>query len=92
MVKEVNDFRTPIGATMGELIRATPRDRVSRIFLEEKLFNTWYHGRVVLIGDGKFSPMLSKNIRIINIELTISLFTFLISLPRQLATRYVMAR
>ncbi|KAG0296749.1 hypothetical protein BGZ96_008609 [Linnemannia gamsii] len=51
MIKEVDDFRTPLGATMGELIRATPQDRVSRIFLEEKLYDTWYHGRVVLIGD-----------------------------------------
>ncbi|KAG0076343.1 hypothetical protein BGZ90_008815 [Linnemannia elongata] len=51
MIKEVNDFRTPLGATMGELIRATSQDRFSRIFLEEKLFDTWYHGRVVLIGD-----------------------------------------
>ncbi|KAK3844058.1 MAG: hypothetical protein J3R72DRAFT_98130 [Linnemannia gamsii] len=51
MIKEVDEFRTPLGATMGELIRATPQDQISRIFLEEKLFDTWYHGRVVLIGD-----------------------------------------
>lgn len=57
IINEVNDFRTPLGATMGELIRATPQDRVSRIFLEEKLFDTWYHGRVVLIGDGKYSSI-----------------------------------
>lgn len=58
MIKEVNDFRTPLGATMGELIHATSQDRFSRIFLEEKLFDTWYHGRVVLIGDGKCSSSL----------------------------------
>ncbi|KAF9144964.1 hypothetical protein BG015_012052 [Linnemannia schmuckeri] len=57
MIKEVNDFRTPLGLSMGELIRATPRDRISRIFLEEKLFDTWHHGRVVLIGDGAVNAM-----------------------------------
>ncbi|KAF9090380.1 hypothetical protein BGX23_006017 [Mortierella sp. AD031] len=51
MNQEVNEFRTPLGATMGELIRATPKERISRVFLEEKLFEMWYHGRVVLIGD-----------------------------------------
>ncbi|KAF9913117.1 hypothetical protein EC991_003576 [Linnemannia zychae] len=51
MIKDVNEFSTPLGATMGDLIRATPQDRISRIFLEEKLVDTWFHGRVVLIGD-----------------------------------------
>ncbi|KAG0274751.1 hypothetical protein BGZ95_009492 [Linnemannia exigua] len=51
MIKEVDEFRTPLGATIGELIRATAQDRISHIFLEEKLFDTWHHGRVVLIGD-----------------------------------------
>ncbi|KAI1287761.1 hypothetical protein EDD11_010197 [Mortierella claussenii] len=60
MAKEVRDF--PIassinnGTTLGNLIDETPY--VSKIMLEEKLFETWYSGRTVLIGDAchKFLP------------------------------------
>lgn len=51
MIAEVKDFLTPFGGTMGELIAATPRDKISRVFLEDKLFETWHAGRTVLIGD-----------------------------------------
>ncbi|KAK5828842.1 hypothetical protein F5H01DRAFT_10594 [Linnemannia elongata] len=37
--------------TVGELIDATPGDRVSKVMLESKLFKTWHHERTVLIGD-----------------------------------------
>ena len=37
---------------MGNAIRSTPRDRISKVVLEEKLFQTWHGGRTVLIGDG----------------------------------------
>ncbi|KAF9170399.1 hypothetical protein BGX21_010219 [Mortierella sp. AD011] len=50
MIKEVRDFRVPIG-TLGDLIDATPKNGISRVFLEDKLFETWNHGRTVLIGD-----------------------------------------
>lgn len=52
MIKEVYDFPTPYGP-LGQFIDATPRNRISKVFLEEKLFETWYHGRTVLIGDGR---------------------------------------
>ncbi|KAF9908822.1 hypothetical protein BX616_011370, partial [Lobosporangium transversale] len=42
---------TPFGGTMGDLIEATPRDLISNVYLEEKLFETWNHGRIALIGD-----------------------------------------
>ncbi|KAF9142595.1 hypothetical protein BG015_000745 [Linnemannia schmuckeri] len=52
MIKEVRDFLIPFGNnTLGDLIDATPRDNISRVFLEDKLFETWHHGRTVLIGD-----------------------------------------
>ncbi|KAF8944547.1 hypothetical protein BGZ47_004103 [Haplosporangium gracile] len=53
MVKEVRNFLIPFGNnnTLGDLIDATPRDNISRVFLEDKLFETWHHGRTVLIGD-----------------------------------------
>ncbi|KAG0010191.1 hypothetical protein BGZ80_001696 [Entomortierella chlamydospora] len=50
MIKEVRDFRIPTG-TLGDLIDATPKERISRMFLEGRLFGTWTHGRTVLIGD-----------------------------------------
>ncbi|KAG0381007.1 hypothetical protein BGX24_001195 [Mortierella sp. AD032] len=37
--------------TVGEIIDATPNDRVSKVMLESKMFKTWYHERTVLIGD-----------------------------------------
>ncbi|KAF9345399.1 hypothetical protein BGX26_003167 [Mortierella sp. AD094] len=52
------DKTTPVGGLVRDLVEATPKDEVSKIFLEEKLFETWYHGRTVLIGDAchKFLP------------------------------------
>jgi hypothetical protein len=43
---------------MGDLIRDTPPDLISRVFLEDKVFKTWYHGRTILIGDGKKTLMM----------------------------------
>ncbi|KAK3848256.1 MAG: hypothetical protein J3R72DRAFT_430270 [Linnemannia gamsii] len=45
------NFPCPIGGTMGDLFDQTPREVVSKVVLEEKLYQTWHHGRVVLIGD-----------------------------------------
>ncbi|KAF9548491.1 hypothetical protein EC957_006304 [Mortierella hygrophila] len=50
MIKSVAHFKTPYG-TLGELINATPKDIVSRVFLEDMLYQTWHHDRTVLIGD-----------------------------------------
>ncbi|KAF9158289.1 hypothetical protein BGX21_011027 [Mortierella sp. AD011] len=57
MIKDVYNFPTPYGP-LGLLIDATPRERISKVFLEEKLFETWHHDRIVLIGDAahKMSP------------------------------------
>lgn len=38
--------------TMGDLIDRTPKELISKVMLEEKLFETWFGGRVVLLGDG----------------------------------------
>ncbi|KAG0091570.1 hypothetical protein BGZ93_004776 [Podila epicladia] len=56
MTEEIRDFITPYG-TMGDLIDATPKDVISQVYLEDKLFETWHHGRVVLIGDGAVNAM-----------------------------------
>ncbi|KAG0352944.1 hypothetical protein BG005_007693 [Podila minutissima] len=56
MCKEVRDFPIPGGInnnlTLGDLIDKTPQHLISKVMLEEKVFDTWYHGRTVLLGDG----------------------------------------
>ncbi|KAF9993929.1 hypothetical protein BGZ79_001350 [Entomortierella chlamydospora] len=53
MIKQFQDLPCAFGGTMKEIFDATPRDLMSKVFLEEKVFQTWYHGRTVLIGDGE---------------------------------------
>lgn len=58
MCKEVRHFKLPVGnegkvVTMGNLFDKTPKDLISKVMLEEKLFDTWYGGRTVLLGDCK---------------------------------------
>ncbi|KAG0031944.1 hypothetical protein BGZ82_006737 [Podila clonocystis] len=55
MCKEVRHFRPPGGkdgkaTTMSDLID-TPKNSISKVMLEEKVFETWYSGRTVLLGD-----------------------------------------
>jgi len=38
---------------MGEMMNDTPKLQISKVYLKERVFKTWYHGRTVLIGDGK---------------------------------------
>ncbi|KAF9410339.1 hypothetical protein BGZ94_001677 [Podila epigama] len=55
MCEEVRDFAIPGGVnnnlTMSDLIDRTPKDLISKVMLEEKVFDTWHHGRIVLMGD-----------------------------------------
>ena len=53
MVKEFQDRPCPYGGTMGDLFNATPKETVAKVYLDHKMFETWFHGRSVLIGDGK---------------------------------------
>ncbi|KAG0366933.1 hypothetical protein BGZ54_004679 [Gamsiella multidivaricata] len=50
MIEKVCEFKTPYGK-MGDLFDATPKDQISRVFLEDMVYETWYHSRTVLIGD-----------------------------------------
>ncbi|KAG0291675.1 hypothetical protein BGZ96_004927, partial [Linnemannia gamsii] len=47
------DFRLPIGTgkTLGDLYDKTPKELISKVMLEEKVFSTWHSGRTVLLGD-----------------------------------------
>ncbi|KAF9434690.1 hypothetical protein BGZ76_007605 [Entomortierella beljakovae] len=57
-LKEYRDLPCPLGGTMGEIFDATPKELISKVLLEEKMFKTWYNGRSVLLGDAchKFHP------------------------------------
>lgn len=57
MCKQVRHFKVPGGKdgkilTIGDLIDRTPKDLISKVMLEEKVFSTWHGGRTVLLGDG----------------------------------------
>jgi hypothetical protein len=60
MAKDVRDFAIPHGEnrTIGDLIDMTPKERISKVMLEEKFFKTWHDGRTVLLGDGKETRLL----------------------------------
>ncbi|KAG0299209.1 hypothetical protein BGZ98_010251 [Dissophora globulifera] len=50
--RELLDARCAMGVgTVRDFLSHTPRSQMSRIDLEERLYKTWYHGRMVLIGD-----------------------------------------
>ncbi|KAF9557604.1 hypothetical protein EC968_007537 [Mortierella alpina] len=49
--EDVRSFKCPYGGSVMELIEATPKGLVSKVLLEEKMYRTWYNGRVVLVGD-----------------------------------------
>ncbi|KAF9176275.1 hypothetical protein BGZ50_001183, partial [Haplosporangium sp. Z 11] len=54
MIMEVRDFPVPCGKdakTLGDLIDLTVLEDTSRVMLEDKMFETWYSGRAVLLGD-----------------------------------------
>ncbi|KAF8940330.1 hypothetical protein BGZ58_006977 [Dissophora ornata] len=56
MIQEIYDFKTPYGI-LGDLIDATPKERISKVALEDKMFETWHYGRCVLIGDGAVNAL-----------------------------------
>ncbi|KAK3835608.1 MAG: hypothetical protein J3R72DRAFT_451234 [Linnemannia gamsii] len=62
MCEEVRNFPIIAGGdkklTIGDLIDWTPRELISKVMLEEKVFQTWFGGRTALIGDAchKLSP------------------------------------
>ncbi|KAG0277550.1 hypothetical protein BGZ95_005752 [Linnemannia exigua] len=57
IIGTVQDFPVTFGGKLGDIISATPKDRISKVMLEEKLFETWYHGGIVLLGDGGMNAM-----------------------------------
>ncbi|KAF9563298.1 hypothetical protein EC968_004882 [Mortierella alpina] len=61
MCQQTRDFPIPGGSgtmVLGDLFDRTPQDLISKVMLEEKVFETWYAGRTVLLGDAchKLNP------------------------------------
>ncbi|KAF9411466.1 hypothetical protein BGZ94_001343 [Podila epigama] len=57
MCRQVRNFKVPGGKdgrvlTLGDYIDLSPKEYISKVMLEEKVFETWYHDRTVLLGDG----------------------------------------
>ncbi|KAF9966689.1 hypothetical protein BGZ70_001588 [Mortierella alpina] len=60
MCQLTRDFPIPGGSgtmVLGDLFDKTPQDLISKVMLEEKVFETWYSGRTVLVGDGAITAM-----------------------------------
>ncbi|KAF9401255.1 hypothetical protein BGX21_002222 [Mortierella sp. AD011] len=51
MANACRGFPCPYGGTLADLIDKTPVDKISKVLLEEKFFETWHYGRTVLLGD-----------------------------------------
>jgi len=67
IVPMLNEFREkpcPYGGILGDLFDATPQDTISKVYLEHKMFDTWFYKRSVLIGDGKLKTFKKKNLSI----------------------------
>ncbi|KAF8947929.1 hypothetical protein BGZ47_007325 [Haplosporangium gracile] len=63
MCDETRNFPIAFGngkMTLGDLYDRTPKELISKVMLEEKVFKTWYHGRTVLLGDEDVSQMFSE--------------------------------
>ncbi|OAQ29398.1 FAD/NAD(P)-binding domain-containing protein [Linnemannia elongata AG-77] len=65
MMDEIRHFKTPYG-TMGDLFDATDIERVSKVYFEDMLFETWNHGRTVLIGDAAHKILPSSGAGAVN--------------------------
>ncbi|KAG0067400.1 hypothetical protein BGZ90_001006 [Linnemannia elongata] len=65
MCDQTREFPIPAGGslkTMGDIFDLTPPELISKVMLEEKVFDTWSHGRIVLLGDAchKMTPSAAQ--------------------------------
>ncbi|KAG9070433.1 hypothetical protein KI688_007969 [Linnemannia hyalina] len=65
MMDAIRHFKTPYGI-IGDLFDVTPIDRVSKVYFEDQLFETWNHGRTVLIGDAAHKLLPSSGAGAVN--------------------------
>ncbi|KAF9089474.1 hypothetical protein BGX29_012041 [Mortierella sp. GBA35] len=90
MCEETCHFPITLGGknmTMGDIYDWTPKEQISKVMLEEKVFQTWYSGRTVLIGDAchKLSPMGGQGATIA-MHGSIALANLLYALPSNTTT------
>lgn len=69
--------------TLADMYEKTPKNLISKVSLEEKIFETWSGGRIVLLGDGmSFSCVAGKESitrrRRVALVLTFTYFLFLL--------------
>ncbi|KAI1308715.1 hypothetical protein EDD11_004256 [Mortierella claussenii] len=57
MCQQVRHLLLRPSMTMGDLIDLCPKENILKVMLEEKIFETWAHGRTVLLGDGAQSAI-----------------------------------
>ncbi|KAG0033618.1 hypothetical protein BGZ81_007876 [Podila clonocystis] len=60
MCKDIEDFPILSGdgtLIMKDLFARSPKHLISKVMLEEKIFQTWFSGRTVLLGDGAVCAM-----------------------------------
>ncbi|KAK5827779.1 hypothetical protein F5H01DRAFT_375566 [Linnemannia elongata] len=65
MMDAIRHFKTPYGI-LGDLFDVTPIDLVSKVYFEDQLFETWNHGRTVLIGDAAHKLLPSSGAGAVN--------------------------
>ncbi|KAK3848487.1 MAG: hypothetical protein J3R72DRAFT_2759 [Linnemannia gamsii] len=65
LLDSIRHFKTPYG-TLGDLFDRTPIERVSKVYFEDMLFETWHHGRTVLIGDAAHKLLPSSGAGAVN--------------------------
>lgn len=65
MMDSIRHFKTTYG-TMGDLFDVTPIEGVSKVYFEDMLFETWHHGRTVLIGDAAHKLLPSSGAGAVN--------------------------
>ncbi|KAF9334621.1 hypothetical protein BG006_001804 [Podila minutissima] len=54
MMDEISTFRLVEGGLLKDLIDASDKDLILKVYIKEELFKTWNHGRIALIGDVNF--------------------------------------
>ncbi|KAF9088857.1 hypothetical protein BGX23_007054 [Mortierella sp. AD031] len=65
MMDEIRHFKTTYG-TLGDLFDTTPMERISKVYFEDKLFETWNHDGTVLIPDAAHKLLPSTGAGAVN--------------------------
>ncbi|KAG0241835.1 hypothetical protein B0O80DRAFT_127595 [Mortierella sp. GBAus27b] len=81
MANYVRHLRNPYNGTLGDVIDRSPN--ISKIMLEEKFFETWYDGRIVLLGDAchKVVPSAGLGANLAILE-AVHLCNLLVDIPK----------